>query len=55
MKRPKAIKVTTHEGGEWYKPPFPLRVHTIQFEDGSTWNPINGWRKKTIPKQDTFK
>jgi hypothetical protein len=47
----RTVAVTTKEGGDWHE--FLTfkggAVHAIKFSDGKIWDPINGFRKETLP------
>jgi hypothetical protein len=64
MTLPIPVRFVLEEGGEWRpweqrtvfnRPPEGLRMHTVEFDDGSQFDMLNGWRigwrPHTLPQQ----
>lgn len=60
MEKPKPVRYTTYEGGEWLqwkdwddvgkRPPYPAVAHSVEFSDGSIFDMVNGWRRQAAPQ-----
>lgn len=49
--KPKPIRFTLDESGRWYNwenaELTPIRISAVEFEDGSIFDAVTGWREKS--------